>query len=416
MRIAVRVSRLESSRAVTPSSRVRYGFVGQRFFRNLVFHYAVTVPFYLSCHMTLVEISLIDSAYWVCRASLDLPVGYLADTIGTKKALLIGTVTTAVAYLALSRGETFWWFIATNSCLAIGHSLSVGTDSALARGVLEDHGAGAEYPRTESRGALARNLALGLSMSVGAVVAARIAFRVSILLSGLLVMPAVLCVFLIPPRTPPRRTSPGGALRDLIRIHDRFLGLCGRLVIYTVFVMTEFTGNFLIQVILKTQHVDVAWAGVSFAGTLLVAAGAAALVPAITRLRSDRCLAIMVTLISLYFLSECLGLSVSGRGGLAISFLGFAIYGVVRGIYHPIFRTWIGNSVDSSIRATAFAAASVLGALTVGGLSPAFAWFIQRFGVGPLMLVCGVGSPLVVLAASLMSRRASRGWTIGGAA
>jgi predicted MFS family arabinose efflux permease len=388
---------------------VRYGFIGQRFFRNLIFHYAITVPFYLSCGLTLVEISLLDSVFWVLRAFIDLPLGFASDTFGNKKALMAGTAAVVIAHLSTSAGRTFLWFAAAHVCLAIGHSLCVGSDSALARGVLEEHALGAHYPQTESLGVLARNLALGISMSVGAVVAAGVAFRLSILLSGVLVAPAMLCVLLIPERKASRGAAKYGALIQVFR-----LDLLGRVAVYVIFFMTEMTGNFLIQVTLKAHGVDVSWAGISFAGTLLVAAGATAVVPAVSRLRPRQSLTVMVALLSMYFLSVGLGSSLGGLFGLVITFAGFGSYGVVRGIYYPIFRTWIGNSVSASSRATAFGAASVIGALTVGGFMPAFAWFIERFGLGALMLACGVVFPLVVVGVLLASQVLCRDWKIEG--
>ena len=353
--------------------------------------------------------SLLESVFWCLRAFIDVPLGYASDRFGNKKALVVGTAVIVIAHLSTSVGTTFWAFAAANACLAIGHSLCVVSDSALARSVLEDHALGTRYPQTESLGVLARNLALGTSMSVGAVVAAGVAFRLSILLSALLVAPAILCVLLIPERDVSRRLAKYGAMAQVLRVD-----VLGRIVIYAIFFMVEISGNFLIQVILKYHQIDVKWAGISFAGTILTAAAAAAVVPPVARLHPGQSLVVMATLLSAYFFLECLGLSLGGVVGLVITFTGFASYGAVRGIYYPIFRTWIGNSVSSSSRATAFGTASVIGSLMVGGFTPAFAWFIERFGLSAVMLASGVVFPLMIAGVMVICQRVSRDWKLEG--
>ncbi len=396
------------------ATRITSAFVAQRFCRNLVFHYAITVSFYLSAGLTVFELFVVNSVYWVARAVIDMPLGYLADNVGRRRALLAGTVVTAVAYFTMSQSVSFVWFAVANMLLAIGHSLSIGTDSALVRSALEDRARAMDYPRTESLGWLGRNVALAVSMSLGGFIAARTAFRTTIMISSVSVVPAIAFVLAIPASTAADRVSRARVRTGLTALRARGAEFVMRLLVYSVFVVNEFTGNLLIQLTLRAHEVAVDRLAFVFAAVLVVAAASSMLAPALSKIGSEACLWLMVAAISTYFALEFAGLSLRGTGGIALSVLGFVAYGIVRGVYHPIFRTWIGNSVDQGIRATAFAAASATGTLAVGAANPAFAWVIEHFGLAPLMLACAVSAPMFVGVTYLVARNLSDTWSIGG--
>ena len=82
---------------------------------------------------------------------LEIPSGYLADAIGRKKTLVVGSVLGALGYVIYSFSFSFGGFLMALIALGVGQSLISGSDSALLYETLVAMKKQGEYARYEGR-------------------------------------------------------------------------------------------------------------------------------------------------------------------------------------------------------------------------------------------------------------------------
>lgn len=81
----------------------------------------------------------------------EVPSGYLADAIGRKKTLVLGSILGALGYVIYSVSFSFSGFLVAMVVLGIGQSLISGSDSAMLYETLVDMNRTGEYSRYEGR-------------------------------------------------------------------------------------------------------------------------------------------------------------------------------------------------------------------------------------------------------------------------
>jgi len=98
-------------------------------------------------HMSVAEIFICESAYTIICFLIEVPTGAIADTIGTKKTILMGRIIFVVAYIfmALMTSSTMVWI--GNILWAIALSLESGADQAFLYRTLKDSGEEGQYKK-----------------------------------------------------------------------------------------------------------------------------------------------------------------------------------------------------------------------------------------------------------------------------
>ncbi len=77
------------------------------------------------------DIFLLQAVYSLSVALLEIPSGYMADVIGRKKSLVIGSVLGTLGYGIYSISSGFYGFLAAEMVLGLGGSFISGSDSAM---------------------------------------------------------------------------------------------------------------------------------------------------------------------------------------------------------------------------------------------------------------------------------------------
>ncbi len=77
------------------------------------------------------DIFLLQAIYSVSVAVMEIPSGYMADIVGRKKTLILGSVLGTLGYLIYSISYSFSGFLAAEVILGIGGSFISGADSAM---------------------------------------------------------------------------------------------------------------------------------------------------------------------------------------------------------------------------------------------------------------------------------------------
>lgn len=136
------------------------------FFRDCYF-WGPAFFLYFSSVLTLPQVLWLEAVYYVGVALLEVPSGYLSDTLGRKKVLVISSVSLSLAYLLFFTGSSFIQYAAAQLLLAAGFAFASGTDTALHYEILVGLGRQAEHVKREGRALSFSFLAGALAALVG---------------------------------------------------------------------------------------------------------------------------------------------------------------------------------------------------------------------------------------------------------
>ncbi len=143
---------------------------------------------YFNSLLSLSDVLLLESIYYIGVVCLEVPTGYLADRIGPRRVLIGSSVAQMVACTAFVSSGHFVTLALGQILLALGMSLSSGSDTAYHYSVVRALDRADEYPAREGRASRALFLSQASSALVGgavAIVDLRLAYAFTILSSAI---------------------------------------------------------------------------------------------------------------------------------------------------------------------------------------------------------------------------------------
>jgi MFS family permease len=148
------------------------------------------------------DIFLLQAIYSVSVAVMEIPSGYMADIVGRKKTLILGSVLGALGYLFYSLSHNFTGFLVAEIILGIGGSFISGADSAMLFDSLSATRRQHRYLQFEGRITSLGNFAETIAAVCGGLIAALLGYRavyISQAVIAALAIPAAL-MLLEPPK------------------------------------------------------------------------------------------------------------------------------------------------------------------------------------------------------------------------
>jgi MFS family permease len=118
------------------------------FFQMFLVVIPVIVPYFQARSLNLQQIFTLQGIFGGALIVCDAPAGYIADLVGRKKTMLIGSIISALGWQILCFGKTFDHFVIYEIILGIGLSLQSGCDVAILYNTLDKlrlRGSGAGY-------------------------------------------------------------------------------------------------------------------------------------------------------------------------------------------------------------------------------------------------------------------------------
>ena len=139
---------------------------------------------YFNQHMPIEQVLRLEAIYYVAVVILEVPSGYLSDTLGRRLTLLISAVSAIFAYALFFVGGSFGIFVLAQIGLAASMAFRSGTDTSFHYDLLRCLGREDAYPQREAR--ITRNVFIAsagaaLLGGVGSVYALRVAYGFSFL-------------------------------------------------------------------------------------------------------------------------------------------------------------------------------------------------------------------------------------------
>ena len=139
---------------------------------------------YFNQHMPIEQVLRLEAIYYAAVVILEVPSGYLSDTLGRRLTLLISAVSAIFAYALFFWGGSFGVFVLAQIGLAASMAFRSGTDTSFHYDLLKCLGREDVYPQREAR--ITRNVFIAsagaaLLGGLGSIYALRVAYGFSFL-------------------------------------------------------------------------------------------------------------------------------------------------------------------------------------------------------------------------------------------
>jgi MFS family permease len=373
-------------------------FLITRALYNAMFFLPIWVVFVQNKHgLDLVQVTLLDSAFWLTMALTEIPTGAVADTLGRKASYSIGIGLSMIGNLSFGLAGTYPVLLVANSLWAMAVTFISGADMAFLYDSLREHGREGEYPRIRSLVTVIDVVATGLGGLLGGFLDS-VRPEAPFLLYSTLIFFALLIIRTF--REPPRESDPETGLtltfRQVLRTalqtirtrpHLRFL------LIYSSFLPLAVS---LIEITLMQPHVVAIGLPVTALGVILLGFRSAHVAGSVSsgtlagRLGSRRLFRLSPLLMGV----GVIGLGLIPRlGGLAI--FGLAAFSVAAA--RPVIEARMLAEAHGSVRATILSVDSLVFRLLIAIMSPVSGLIGEAYNLPVAFVVLGASTAGVLV-------------------
>jgi MFS family permease len=350
------------------------------------------------------QVTLIDVVFWLAVALGEVPTGMVADTIGRKVSLAIGTIIMAVSMVAWAFAPTVGLVTAAYGLLAIGHTFLSGADDAFFYESLKITGRRDEYIRLNGR-KVALVIACTALGSLSSGLLAAIDLRLPFLAAMLCFLAMfVVTLFFREPRheanaDEAKRLTYGQVLRQAVKMMKVRPVL--RLSIFYL-VLLGLSGVLLETVFLQPQAltlgVPLAAVGVVVTGVhLLNILGSSTAYRVRARLGEST-----VLLVAPMLIVVCLVALAALQSLPALGFVG--VVGLLTNLARPLAMGRLQQEADDNVRATLLSLQALLFTLVIAVIEPTMGVIADRAGLPAAYFV------LALILTLLLTLLYSKGW------
>jgi MFS family permease len=338
----------------------------------------IIVLFFLDIGLTMTQLFIAQAIFSIVLVVMEIPSGYISDTLGRKKTLIIGAWTTFFGYAIYSFATNFWEVVLGEVLIGIGASFISGTDTAMLYDSLLELREEGTYKRLEGRRQALSRFFEGASSIAGglfAILSLRWPFYVQ---TGLLFFFALTAHTFTDPEVK-RYRAHKGHLRGMMSIIKESFTLDQRLrwlIIYSAIISaTTLGGVWLLQPYLKASGLAIGWFGIVWATMYLVAAGASLVAHNVDEYFGPRKLLFALLLLPL-------GASLLLSSTLSLwMLLVIPAYQIVRAFQSVVVSDYLNKQLVSEKRATVLSTKNFLYRILFAVMSPFIGWMVDAWSI-----------------------------------
>ncbi|SHO48939.1 MFS transporter [Desulfopila aestuarii] len=353
----------------------------------------VVALFYNANGLDEFDIYLLQAIYSLGVACMEIPSGYMADMIGRRTSLILGSVLGTLGFVLYSVSSSFGHFLIAEIILGLGGSFISGSDSALLYDSLAETGDQNRYLQYEGRITALGNLAETTAAICGGLIAAMISYRAVYGAQALIAAIAIpASLLLVEPQREKLATQP--SFSQIIRICHQSL-----------FINLKLSAAILLSSVIGTSTLCMAWTcqvyfvhkGLDETAitpiwvilNLIVAIVSAYSHKLISTIGNSMAILLIILLIPA-------GYILLGATSLIPGLITLSAFYFIRGYATPLLKDLTNMYCDSTIRATVLSIRSLLIRLGFAALGPMIG-IGSRHASLSLSLIC-TGSVLLILA------------------
>ncbi len=330
--------------------------------------------------------------YSIAIVIFEIPSGYVADVIGRKKTLIIGSILGTLGFVVYATTSGYYYFLIAEVILGIGQSFVSGADSALLYDSLKGLNRDKEYIKYEGRNFTVGNYAEAIAGLLGGTLAAihmRLPF---ILQSGIAFMAVPASIMLIEPALSKVRQKPG--IKDILNI-----------VWYALVKNAKLRYNLIYSSIMGTATLTMAWiyqlylSNIGFTSYYIGATHTVLnLIVGTTTLYAYRIEARLKPKLTIWFTSIIITGSyiIAGYINSAWILVVLVIFYFSRGIATPVLKDYINRITSSDIRATVLSIRSLLIRAFFAVIAPLVGYLSDNYNRAYSMKMIGIAFTVMV--------------------
>jgi len=346
--------------------------------------------------MSLADIMVLQAIFGLAVVLCEFPSGYLADRVGYRRSILVGTTLLLAGWLLYTRAATFWIVALAETILGAGSAFVSGADRAILWVSLEREGHAAQYTRWDGRIRAVSQSAEALSAAAGGwlyAAAPRLPFWLQVPSAALAWLAAAML------REAPRLSVSGGRshaqrawhIIGFTLWHHRRLRAA--MALSVALGLSTFVVIWLIQSYMQARGIHTAWFGPLWAVAHVWLAAVS--------LSSARVAATLGVRQSLLL---CCLLVPVGYAGLSLvqaawSIVFYLCFMTIRGLQGPILATVMQHDAPPEDRASVLSIATLMFRLSFVIAGPPIGALVDRAGMETALGFLAVGLGAVALLA-----------------
>ncbi len=379
-------------------SRNVWLYYGYGFAMNFAFWFAVWIKYLVDRRgLELKWVLFMDLPFWLIGAALQMPMGAIADRIGRRPLLILGSITYSLTILGFGFTTNYWMLFFDYVLWAVSMSMWQGVDSALIFDTLKQEGKTELFKKISGRDVAITLSASVVSVFLGGFVADWIGIATTVQLGA--VGPLIAAGFAFLMKEPPIERVEHNYLTSLSRAVSfswRHPQVRYTLLLGSVLLTANFGPVVLMQPFLIDHHVSTSLFGV-FQAPLRLTAVVTALLAAWVSRKTETGRLIMTA--GLAYMACYLLLALVD---VTVAFALFALPPLVSGLTTPVINAHLNDRIESSNRATVLSAMQLCFSVQVAFFEPALGLFaddvsLQAAFLFALGYVALVLPPLVIL-------------------
>lgn len=347
----------------------------------------IVALFYNDNGLNSYDIYLLQAVYSFSVALFEVPSGYMADIIGRRTSLIIGSFLGTIGFSVLAASSSFIGFLSAEIILGLGGSFISGSDSALLFDSLAVMKRQNYYLRYEGRITALGSLAETIAAVGGGLLAAWMSYRavyISQAFIASIAIPAALLI--IEPERQQLRTKP--SMRQILKICH--YALFENKELSSTIVMSSVTGLatlcmawtsqvYFLSVGFNELQITPLWVLLN----LTVAIISAKAVSVVSRIGKRKAITVIMIFMPLAYI-------LLGALPLVPALISLYLFYMIRGYATPLLRDLTNQHCSSEIRATILSLRSLLVRISFSISGPLIAYVTGKSSLSTALIIFGI--------------------------
>jgi MFS family permease len=347
----------------------------------------VLVLFFQDNGLSMKEVLILQSVFSVLIVVCEVPSGYMADVLGRKLSIVLGSVLSSVGFCVYCFSSDFWFFLLAETLLGVSTSFISGADSALVYDTLVELDQTGTYKKVEGKLQFINNSSEAVAAVLGGFLAV-ISLRTPLYFEAVIMLLTIPVAFSLVEPPGEKLDTVEGKWKTLFNIVGYSLHKHVLLKYTIAFSLCAATATlslvWFIQPYLRQMSFPLLWFGVVWAG-LNLSVGLVALVAyKIEDAVGKRGVVLIITVLT------PIGYILAAWLQNWFCLIPIWILYFTRGLRTPLFKNYMNQLTPSQQRATVLSIYSMMVRLFFAVLGPFLGWAADVYSISAAFYLSAV--------------------------